>query len=123
MDKNINKYEQKEDKLSNIQEYTFKIMLSSWIKSDLAIRHPEITKVLKLAALIPPTTAKVETSFSLMKLICTRLRNRLLTENLGHCMRICNFCDLNNLDYNKIMEKWLTAENTKSKKRKVLTRL
>ena len=123
MDKNIKKYEQKEDELSNIQEYTFEIMLSSWIKSDLAIRHPEITKVLKLAALIPPSTAEVERSFSLMKLICTRLRNRLLTENLGHCMRICKFRDLNYLDYDKIMEKWLTAENTKSKKRKVSSRL
>ena len=37
MNKNIKKYQQKEDKLSNIQEYTFEIMLSSWIKSDLAI--------------------------------------------------------------------------------------
>ena len=37
MDKNIKKNEQKEDELSNIQEYTFEIMLSLWIKSDLAI--------------------------------------------------------------------------------------
>ena len=29
MDENIKKYEQKEDELSNIQEYTFQIMLSS----------------------------------------------------------------------------------------------
>ena len=86
-------------------------------------RYPEITKLLKLAAPIPPSTAKVERSFSLMKLICTRLRNRLLTENLGHCMQICKFRDFNNLDYDKIMEKWLTAENTKSKKREVSSHL
>ena len=44
MDKNIKKYEQKEDELSNIQEYSFEIMLSLWIKSDLAIDTQRLQK-------------------------------------------------------------------------------
>ena len=49
---------------------------------------PNITKVLTLAASIPPSTAEVECTFSLMKFICTQTRKQLSHENLGACMRI-----------------------------------
>ena len=57
--------------------------------SDIGLsRHYNIAK---LAALIPPSRAEVERSFSLMNLILTPLQKRLLLENLSHCMRIRKF--------------------------------
>ena len=58
-----------------------------------------------------------------MKLICTKLRNRLSQENLGACIRIGKFRELTEKDSHSIMEKWLKADDTKSKKRRVSTRL
>ena len=52
-------------------------MLEQWMLSKYAIRHPNITKVLTLAALIPSSTAEVERTFNFMKLICARARKRL----------------------------------------------
>ena len=55
------------------------------------------------------------------ELICTKLRNRLSQENLGACIRICKFRELTEKDFCSIMEKWLKADDTKSKKRRVST--
>ena len=57
------------------------------------------------------------------ELICTKLRNRLSQENLGAFIRICKFRELTEKDFCSIMEKWLKADDTKSKKRRVSTRL
>ena len=61
-------------------------MLKQWTESGCATRHPDIKRILNLAALIPPSTAEVERTFSLMKLICTKLGNRLSQENLRACI-------------------------------------
>ena len=119
MDKNIKLLEKREADLLSKQDYTFEIMVKSWMESGLLLRHPDITKLLTLAALIPPSTAEVERSFSLMKLVCTRLRNRLLTETLSHCMHICKFQEFTEEDYQEILKKWLDADDTKTKKRKL----
>ena len=52
-------------------------MLKQWVESGFEARHPKLSRILNLAALIPPFTAEVERSFSLMKLICAKLRNEL----------------------------------------------
>ena len=77
-------------------------MLEQWMTSEYAIRHPNITKVLTLVALIPSPTAEVERTFSLMKLICTRTRKRLSDENLGACMHICQYKQLAECDFQEI---------------------
>ena len=87
------------------------------------IDYPDITTVLVLAALIPPSTAEVERSFSLMNLILTPLRKRLLPENLGHCMRICKFRKLTDADFDEILKRWLVGEGTKTATRRVACRL
>ena len=69
--------------LHRTPKYTFEVMLLDWFQHSAAVRHPDISKILNIAALIPSSTAEVEKSFSLMKLISTRLRNRLNQENLG----------------------------------------
>ena len=88
-------------------------MLKQWAESGCESRHPVISRILNLAALILPSTAKVERTFSLMKLICTKLRNRLSQENLGACIRICKFRELTENDFHSIMGKWLEANDTK----------
>ena len=50
---------------------------------------PNLVTLASLAVTLPVTTATVERSFSDMKLIKTRLRNRLGEESLDQAMRIC----------------------------------
>ena len=64
-----------------------------------------MTLILNLAALIPPSTAEVERSFSLVKFICTRLQARLTQENLSHCMRIGKFRSLMQKDHKEILKR------------------
>ena len=87
------------------QNYNFEIMLKDWCTDNKLISmHQDITKIIEMAALIPPSTAEVERSFSLMNLISTPLRKRLSAENLGHCMRICKFPrSLTENDYQQIL--------------------
>ena len=64
-----------------------------------------------LAALIPPPTAEVECTFSLIKLISTWARKRLTQENLGACMYVnCKYKELPEYDFQEIMDLWLEAE-------------
>ena len=63
--------------LKKNQKYTFEVMLLAWMGNSAAVRHPDMTRLIEIAALIPPSTAEVERSFSLMKLVSTRLRNRM----------------------------------------------
>ena len=124
IDNEIKLLEKDIEHLNKTKKFTLEIMLETWMGSEYSIRHPDMTHVLCLAALIPPSTAEVERSFSLRKLISTRLRNRLSPENLSHCMRICKFHrELSDEDFNLIMMRWLDADETKSKSRKVSSRL
>ena len=111
------------EKLTKTKDYSFEVMVKQWAESSCATRHLDITRILNLTALIPPSTAKVERTFSLMKLFCTKLRNRLSQVNLGACIQISKFRKLTEKDFHSIMEKWLKADDTKSKKRRVWTRL
>ena len=74
------------------QNYNFEIMLKDWYTDNkLVSMHQDITKIIEMAGLIPPSTAELERSFSLMNLISTPLCKGLWAENLDHCMRICKF--------------------------------
>ena len=67
-------------------------MLKDWCTDNKLISmYQDITKIIEMATLIPPSTVEVERSFSLMNLISTPQRKRLSAENLGHCMRICKY--------------------------------
>ena len=121
----IRELEREADTLKHNQIYIFNLLLKDWCTDPaLTLAYPDITKLLKLAALIPPSTAEVERSFSLMNLILTPLRKRLLLENLSHCMHICKFPRaLSDANYKKILQHWLLGEETKSSSRRVCTRL
>ena len=84
--------EKERDNLIKKQNYNFEIMLKDWCTDNKLISmHQDIIKIIEMAALIPPSTAEVERSFSVMNLVSTPLRKRLSDENLCHCMRICKF--------------------------------
>ena len=123
LDKSIKSLKTKIAELTKTKDYSFEITLKEWAESGCESRHPVISKILNLAALIPPSTAEVKRTFSLMKLICTKLRNRLSKENLGVCIHICIFRELTENDFHSIMGKWLEVDDTKSKKRRVSARL
>ena len=56
--------------------------------SMLVEMFPHLSDLAKVSLSIPVGTASVERSFSRMKMIKTRLRNRLGEQNLSHLMRI-----------------------------------
>ena len=119
IEKNIKKLRKEIDDLNKNLVYTFEIASKEWFESPLSAQHKDISTVLELTGLIPPSTAEVERSFSLMKLICTKLRKSMTTDTLSSCMRICKFRKLKDADYEDILKQWLKADDTKSKKRKV----
>ena len=51
--------------------------------------YPNMTNLLELCVIIPILTAEVERGFSVMKLLCTRLRVTILPSTLDILMRIC----------------------------------
>ena len=66
-------------------------------------------------ALIPPSTTKVERSFSLTNFVSIKLLKRFRPENLVHCMHISKYPhDLSDTDYEKIYCIWFSAEDIKS---------
>lgn len=93
------------ESLARNKKYSFEIMLERWMTYKYAIQHSNITKTLTLAALIPPSTVKVERTFSLMR--STWTRKRLPNENLGACRNICKY-RLFECDFLKI-RKWRVA--------------
>ncbi len=65
---------------------------------------PEVDNLAKILLALPVGTATVERSFSHMKMIETRLRNRLSDENLTHLMRIAiEGPDLSEVNLNEIL--------------------
>ena len=102
------------------QLFTFNLMLHNWMTNDTVTLHPAIICILKIAALIPPSTAEVEPLFSLMNLISMPLHKRLNSDNLGHCMRICQFPhELTDADYIDIINRWLKGDVMKTGQRRV----
>ena len=81
----IGSLEKERDNFIKKQNYNFEIMLKDWcIDNKLISMHQDITKIIRIAALIPPSTAEMERSFSLMNLISTPLSKCLWTEYLEH---------------------------------------
>ena len=95
-------------------------MLEQWMLFKYPIRHLDITKMFTLAAVIPPPTAEVEYTLSLIKLISTRARKMLSQENLVACMYNCKYKELSECDLQEIMDLWLEAEIQLQKRDKVV---
>ena len=66
---------------------------------------PEIFKLLNILLVLPVGTATVERSFSHMKQIKMRLRNRLNDANLSHLMRIAiEGPELSSINFDEVLE-------------------
>ena len=58
--------EKERDNLIKKQNYNFEIMLKDWCTDNKLISmHQDITKIIEMAALIPPSTAEVEIVYQL----------------------------------------------------------
>ena len=76
--------EKERDNLIKKQNYNFEIMLKDWCTDNkLQSMHQDITKIIEMAALISPSNAKVDRSFSLINLISTPLRKHLSADKSG----------------------------------------
>ena len=71
---------------------------------------PNLVKLMSILLCLPVSTASVERSFSAMKTIKTRLRNRLTDTNLSNLMKIAieGPCELNDCDLEQIVDMWNT---------------
>ena len=66
---------------------------------------PKIFKLLNIILVLPVGTASVERSFSSMKQIKTRLRNRVNNANLAHLMRIAiEGPDISSVYFDEVLE-------------------
>ena len=74
---------------------------------------PNIAKLLSILLCLPVSTASVERSFSAMKTIKTRLRNRLSDTSLSHLMTIAieGPNTLSDQDLDSIIDVWSTMKN------------
>jgi len=55
---------------------------------DLADTFPQLSIVAKIILVCPLGTASVERSSSTMGRVCKQLRQRILLDNLAHCLRV-----------------------------------
>ena len=102
------------------QNYNFEIKLKDWCTDNKLISmYQNITKIITVASLIPPSTAEVERSFSLMNLIWTPLCKCLSGENLGYYMRIWKFPRNLTENYQQILSRLLEGAGTKSKSHEI----
>ena len=66
---------------------------------------PEIIKLLNILLVLPVRTASVKHTFSLMKLVKTRLRSRINDRNLARLMHIATEGpELVRVDFNEILD-------------------
>ena len=66
---------------------------------------PEMFKLLDILLTLPVGTASVERSFSQMKLVKTRLRNRITDDNLARLMHIAiEGPELTVVDFDKVLD-------------------
>ena len=72
-------------KKSSLQQVLSVLVDSSSTKTSF----PNLARLAAILIVLPVTTATVERSFSCMKLIKTRLRNRMGENTLEYAMRIC----------------------------------
>ena len=92
--------------------YTFEMALHDWLE-ECSLQYPNISRLITFAALIPPSTAEVERLFSLMKLVKTPIRKRLLPDNLADCIRISKFGKFSDDDKENIMKRWYKERDRK----------
>ncbi|XP_064624543.1 uncharacterized protein C17orf113-like [Lineus longissimus] len=93
---------------SEYKELSAQEVLQDLTKSEMGpVLYPNLTTLMTIALCLPVSTATVERSFSDMKMIKTRLRNRLSAKNLDHLMRISiEGPPMSAVDFDAILDIW-----------------
>ena len=94
----------KEYKELSFNEVCHRLLTNETLKAAF----PNLVLLVTIASTLPVSTATVERSFSDMKLIKTRLRNRLGDQTLDHAMRVCieGPETLSSTDLDEIIQHW-----------------
>ena len=71
-------------------------------KHETKALYPNMMSLLELCVIIPSSTAEVEHGFTVMKLLCTRLRASMLPSTLDILMQICLCGD--SLTFEKVVD-------------------
>jgi len=89
------------------QEFSLEDLLKKWIKSDYAKQYKSVTFLLKMACLVPASTAIVESSWSVMNLISDAHSSHLTQEHLNVLMHVAlHRQPLTDDDIENIYQKW-----------------
>ena len=94
--------------LQNYSQNTTKEVLKILVAGrTISHIYPQLRKQAAIALILPVSTAECERAFSTMKRVKTALRNRLITANLDHLMRISiNGPTIQNFDFLKAATSW-----------------
>ena len=87
------------DKISFTIPIWYCIMVN---KHEATVLYPNMMSHLELCVIVPSSTAEVERGFSVMKLLCTRLRASMLPSTLDILMQICVCGD--SLTFEKVVD-------------------
>ena len=92
-----------------------KVVTSFLTNNTLVAGFPTLARLTTIAMILPVSTATVERSFINMKLIKTRLRNRLGDETLDQAMRVSveGKSKLTAEDLDNILQYWKQQKNRK----------
>ena len=90
-------------------------MLAALLQNKCASTlYPNIMFLMQVVVTFPVTTATVERSFSDMKQIKTRLRNRILPQSLDHLMRVAiEGPPLNQVNFDEIADIWFRLKENR----------
>ena len=97
-----------------------KFTIADWFKtlSDAKYNgktlYPNMMILLELILIMPSSTAEVERSFSVMKLLCTRLRASIKQTTLDCLMRICLHNELEDADFEEIVNIYRDCQDVSS---------
>ena len=96
-------------RLRSVEQKSLTHQMQNLLQNELhSSLFPNLFRLAEIAVCLPVTTASVERSFSHMKMIKTKLRNRLNESSLHHLMMIAieGPDKLRDKDLEEIMEMW-----------------
>ena len=94
-------------------QYDFKCLLVDWFKSTAARKLEDVTFLMTMAAILPASTAIVESSWSIMNLHCDAHSSTLTQDHLN-CLMHVSLSD-KPVYYDQVFEVWMNAKKRRTK--------
>ena len=94
------------------EEFDLEALNKKWVASRRVKSHKNITFLLKMACIVPGSTAVVEASWSRMNLICDANAATLTQDNLNKLMHIS--LNKEKIDYDAVLEIWKETKDRRT---------